>query len=99
MKSSLWGLQPLDYESPPTRSLVIAVENEELLFSCDGGELQKPRRPADSATVSVQVTNANDPLVFHPETLVVSAVDGAAPGIQLGIFNATDPDRNANQIR
>lgn len=92
-------IKPLDYESSPTRSLVIAVENEALLFSCAGGELRKPRRPADSATVSVQVTKANDPPVFHPETLVVSAVDGAAPGIQLGIFNATDPGRNANQIR
>ncbi|KAM5218708.1 cadherin-like protein 26 isoform 2-T2 [Hipposideros larvatus] len=92
-------IKPLDYESPPTQSLVIAVENEELLFSCDGGELQWPRRAAASATVRVQVTDANEPPAFHTGTLMVSEVDGAGPGVQLGIFNATDPDRNASQIR
>ncbi|XP_058419389.1 cadherin-like protein 26 [Diceros bicornis minor] len=92
-------IKPLDYETHPAQSLVVAVENEELLFSCEGGKLQKPRKAAASATVSVLVTDANDPPAFHPRSFIVSEVDGARPGIQLGIFNAVDPDRTASQIR
>ncbi|XP_054429509.1 cadherin-like protein 26 [Pteronotus mesoamericanus] len=91
-------IEALDYETRPTWSLVIAVENEEPLFSCEGGE---PRRPqaAASATVRVQVTDTNDPPAFHPPTLLVSEVDGAGPGTRLGSFNATDPDGPHSQIR
>ncbi|KAB1262465.1 Cadherin-like protein 26, partial [Camelus dromedarius] len=92
-------IKPLDYETHPAWSLVVAMENEEPLFSCEAGRLQKPRRAVASATVSVQVTNANDPPAFHPATFIVSVADGAGPGIQLGIFNAMDPDRTASQIR
>ncbi|XP_014704681.1 cadherin-like protein 26 isoform X2 [Equus asinus] len=92
-------IKPLDYETHPVRSLVIAVENEELLFSCEGGKILKPRKAVASATVSVQVMDANDPPAFHPGSFVVSEVDGAKPGIQLGTFNALDPDKTASQIR
>lgn len=98
-KPSLWDSQPLDYETHPVRSLVIAVENEELLFPCEGGQVRGPGGAAASATVSVQVMDANDPPAFHPRSFVVSELDGARPGIQLGIFNATDPDRAASRIR
>uniref|UniRef100_A0A8C0P320 Cadherin domain-containing protein n=1 Tax=Canis lupus familiaris TaxID=9615 RepID=A0A8C0P320_CANLF len=51
------------------------------------------------ATVSVQVTDSNDPPAFHPRSFVVSEADGARPGIQLGAFNATDPDGAVGRIR
>lgn len=35
-KPCLWVPQPLDYETRPARSLIIAVENEELLFPGEG---------------------------------------------------------------
>ncbi|XP_034497465.1 cadherin-like protein 26 [Ailuropoda melanoleuca] len=92
-------IKPLDYETHPVRSLVITVENEELLFPCEGGQVRGPVGAAASATVSVQVMDANDPPAFHPRSFVVSELDGARPGIQLGIFNATDPDRAASRIR
>lgn len=93
------GWQPLDHETQPAWSLVVAVENEEPLFSCEGGQLQRPRQASASAIVSVRVTNANDPPTFHPGTFIVSEVDGAGPGTRLGMFNATDPDRTAGKIR
>ncbi|XP_045384836.1 cadherin-like protein 26 [Lemur catta] len=92
-------IKPLDHEPQPVRSLVITVENEEQLFSCEGGGLQQPRRAAASATVSVQVTNANDPPAFHPESFLVSEEEGARPGTLLGTFRAVDPDGTASQIR
>ncbi|EPQ19832.1 Cadherin-like protein 26 [Myotis brandtii] len=93
-------IKALDYETHPACSLVIAVENEELLVPCEAGELQKPRREtAASATVLVQVTDANNPPAFHPRSFVVSEVEGARPGTRLGRFNATDPDGSGSQIR
>ncbi|XP_070237571.1 cadherin-like protein 26 isoform X5 [Bos mutus] len=92
-------IKPLDHETQAEWNLVVAVENEEPLFSCDAGQLQRPRQASASATVSVRVTNVNDPPTFHPGTFIVSEVDGAGPGTQLGMFNATDPDRTAGQIR
>lgn len=93
-------IKALDYETHPASSLVIAVENEELLVPCEAGELQKPRRKAAaSAMVLVQVTDANDPPAFHPRSFVVSEVEGARPGTRLGRFNATDPDGSGSQIR
>ncbi|XP_070275778.1 cadherin-like protein 26 isoform X2 [Myotis yumanensis] len=93
-------IKALDYETHPECSLVIAVENEELLVPCEAGELQKPRRKtAVSAMVLVQVTDANDPPAFHPRSFVVSEVEGARPGTRLGRFNATDPDGGGSQIR
>uniref|UniRef100_H0WQI7 Cadherin-like protein 26 n=1 Tax=Otolemur garnettii TaxID=30611 RepID=H0WQI7_OTOGA len=92
-------VKPLDYETHPVRSLVITVENEDPLFSCEGGELRQPRVAVASATVSVQVMDANDPPAFHPESFVVSKEEGARPGTQLGTFNAVDPDKTASRIR
>ncbi|XP_044783767.1 cadherin-like protein 26 isoform X4 [Bubalus bubalis] len=92
-------IKPLDHETQAEWNLVVAVENEEPLFLCEGGQLQRPRQASASATVSVRVTNVNDPPTFHPGTFIVSEVDGAGPGTQLGMFNATDPDRTAGQIR
>lgn len=51
------------------------------------------------AAVSVRVTDANAPPAFHPTDFIVGEVDGTGPGIQSGIFNATDPDRSAGQLR
>lgn len=91
--------QPLDYETQAAHSLVIVVENQEQLFSCEEGQPQPSTKAMASATVSVQVVDANDPPAFHPRSFTVSEEDGARPGIRLGGFNATDPDRPANQIR
>lgn len=98
-QSSLWDSQPLDYETHPVQSLVIAVDNEEPLFPCEEGQLRGPRGAGTRATVSVQVTDSNDPPAFHPRSFVVSEADGARPGIQLGAFNATDPDGAVGRIR
>lgn len=98
-KSSPWP-QALDYETRPACNLVIAVENEELLVPCEAGVLGTPgRKAAASATVLVQVTDSNDPPVFHPRSLVVREVAGARPGTRLGRFNATDPEGSDGQIR
>uniref|UniRef100_A0A8C5ULN5 Cadherin-like protein 26 n=1 Tax=Microcebus murinus TaxID=30608 RepID=A0A8C5ULN5_MICMU len=80
-------IKPLDHESRPVRSLVITVENEEPLFSCQRGELRQPRGAAASATVSVQVS------------VVVSLEEGARPGTPLGTLSAIDPDGPASQMR
>ncbi|XP_040588816.1 cadherin-like protein 26 isoform X2 [Mesocricetus auratus] len=92
-------IKPLDYETQAAHSLVIVVENQEQLFSCEEGQPQPSTKAMASATVSVQVVDANDPPAFHPRSFTVSEEDGARPGIRLGGFNATDPDRPANQIR
>lgn len=75
------------------------MDNEEPLSPCAGHALQKPGRAAASATVSLQVTDANDPPAFHPRSFVVTEAEGARPGTPLGRFNATDPDRTGGQIR
>lgn len=78
------------------------VDNEEPLFSCKGGGGGEPQRPglvAASATVSVQVLDANDPPAFHPRSFVVSEVEDARPGTQLGSFKATDPDGPGSGVR
>ncbi|XP_045430951.1 cadherin-like protein 26 [Pipistrellus kuhlii] len=93
-------IKALDYETRPACSLVITVENEEMLIPCEAGMLGTPgRKAAASATVLVQVTDANDPPVFHPRSLVVREVAGARPGMHLGRFNATDPEGSDGQIR
>ncbi|EAW75422.1 cadherin-like 26, isoform CRA_f, partial [Homo sapiens] len=89
-------IKPLDYETRPAQSLIIVVENEERLVFCERGKLQPPRKAAASATVSVQVTDANDPPAFHPQSFIVNKEEGARPGTLLGTFNAMDPD---SQIR
>nr|XP_042133051.1 cadherin-like protein 26 [Peromyscus maniculatus bairdii] len=92
-------IKPLDYETQAAHSLVIIVENREQLFSCEEGQLQPSKKAMASTTVSVQVVDTNDPPAFHPRTFIISEEDGARPGIQLGDFNATDPDRITSQIR
>ncbi|XP_036915901.1 cadherin-like protein 26 isoform X2 [Sturnira hondurensis] len=85
-------IKALDFEAHPSRSLIIVVENKEPLFSCEGGEPRRPGLVAASATVSVQVLDANDPPAFHPGSIIISEVEGARPGTQLGSFKATDPE-------
>ncbi|KAM6163891.1 cadherin-like protein 26 [Rhynchocyon petersi] len=91
-------IKPLDYETLPSRTLVISVQNEEPLFLCEGGELEWPAESGASATVTVEVTDANDSPAFHPSTVIVSGEDGAGPGLLLGIFNATDPDGMSSHV-
>ncbi|CAH6776682.1 Cdh26 [Phodopus roborovskii] len=92
-------IKPLDYETQAAHSLVVVVENQEQLFSCEEGQSQPSTKAMASATVSIQVVDTNDPPDFHPRSFMVSEEDGAGPGIQLGDFNATDPDRITSQIR
>ncbi|XP_021050372.1 cadherin-like protein 26 isoform X2 [Mus pahari] len=92
-------IKPLDYESQVAHSLVIAVENQEQLFVCTEGQLQPLRKVMASTVVSVHVLDTNDPPAFYPQSFIVSEEDGAWPAIQLGYFNATDPDRADSQIR
>ncbi|KAF6087551.1 cadherin 26 [Phyllostomus discolor] len=92
-------VKALDYEAHPSRSLIVVVENEEPLFSCQGGKPQRLGLVAASATVTVQVTDTNDPPAFHPTSFVVSEVEGARPGTQLGSFKATDPDGPGSGVR
>ena len=91
--------QALDYEAHPVHSLIIVVENEEPLFSCEGGEPQRPRLAVASTTVSVQVTDTNHPPAFHPSSFVISEVKSPGPGTQLGSFKAIDPDSSGSQVR
>ncbi|CAO2577395.1 Cadherin-like protein 26, partial [Lemmus lemmus] len=88
-------IKPLDYETQTAHSLVIVVRNQEPLFSCEEGQAQLSTKAMASTTVTVQVVDTNDPPAFYPRSFIVSEEDGAGPGIQLGDFNATDPDRVA----
>ncbi|XP_027631172.1 cadherin-like protein 26 [Tupaia chinensis] len=94
-------IKPLDYETGPAPSLLIVAENEEPFFSCKAGRLQRLQEAeaVARATVRVRVLDADVPPAFHPPSFLVSAQDGAGPGIHLGTFNASDPDRAAGQIR
>ncbi|XP_031229645.1 cadherin-like protein 26 isoform X1 [Mastomys coucha] len=92
-------IKPLDFETQVAHSLIIIVENQEQLFVCKEGQLQPSRKPVASTIVVVQVLDTNDPPAFHPRSFIVSEEDGAWPAIQLGYFNATDPDRADSQIR
>ncbi|KAM6147529.1 LOW QUALITY PROTEIN: cadherin-like protein 26 [Erethizon dorsatum] len=83
--------QPLDCDTHAARSLVIAVEKEQL-SSCKGHSLQQPRRAAASATVRVQGVDTNDAPAFHPQGYF-SREDGSRPRIQPGTFSAMEPDR------
>ncbi|KAM7125993.1 cadherin-like protein 26 isoform 3-T3 [Molossus nigricans] len=92
-------IKALDYEAHPTWSLIVAVDNEEPLSPCARRTLQEPTGAAASVTVSLQVTDANEPPAFHPGSFVVTEAEGARPGTPLGRFSATDPDRTGGQIR
>ncbi|XP_074144841.1 cadherin-like protein 26 isoform X1 [Sminthopsis crassicaudata] len=89
-------IKPLDYENLPDRKLVIVVENEEPFFSCEKDQFGNG---TSTATVNVEVIDTNDPPQFHPPNFIVQEVDGAGPGIQLGRYNATDPDGDSKNIR
>ncbi|XP_051832642.1 cadherin-like protein 26 [Antechinus flavipes] len=89
-------IKPLDYENLPDRKLVIVIENEEPFSSCEKDQFGNG---TSTATVNVKVIDTNDPPQFHPPNIIVQEVDGAGPGIQLGRYNATDPDGNSKNIR
>ncbi|XP_075383795.1 cadherin-like protein 26 [Tenrec ecaudatus] len=91
-------LKPLDHEMLPHRHLVISVENEERLFSCEAGKLRKPAEAKARVSVDVTVVDRNEPPVFHPETLIVTRKDGDGPGLHLGVVKAIDPDGTSSHV-
>ncbi|KAH1181923.1 cadherin-like protein 26 [Mauremys mutica] len=92
-------IKPLDHEGDLEKRLVISVENEEPLFSCDKGKLRSRPVAPISASVAVKVLDRNDAPEFHPLTLVFQKEEGVKPGTRLGKYSAVDPDVVPNKIK
>ncbi|OCT62454.1 hypothetical protein XELAEV_18043535mg [Xenopus laevis] len=92
--------KPLDFEGTPFKKVVIAVENEELLFTCLNSKVKVNSSPVlNNVTVSITVLDNNDAPIFSPLNLIVREKEGLKAGTVLGKLNATDPDRVPNKIR
>ncbi|XP_040291839.1 cadherin-like protein 26 [Bufo bufo] len=93
-------IKPLDFEGTPTKTVVISVENEEPLFSCQNNQLRMDRtNDWSKVTISITVIDSNDAPVFYPQTKTIREREGVKPGTVLGTVNASDPDRVPNKIR
>ncbi|XP_071967095.1 cadherin-like protein 26 [Engystomops pustulosus] len=93
-------IKPLDFEGTPTKTVVIAVENEEPFFSCQDNKLRMDKTIArNNVTINISVVDANDAPIFSPATKIIREKEGIKPGTILATFNATDPDRVPNKIR
>ncbi|XP_066443783.1 cadherin-like protein 26 isoform X2 [Eleutherodactylus coqui] len=93
-------VKPLDFEGDPTKTVVVAVENEEALYSCVNNKLVMDKTTAKStATLRISVIDTNDAPVFSPSTRIIREKEGVKPGTVLGKCNATDTDIVPNKIR
>ncbi|XP_056403543.1 cadherin-like protein 26 [Hyla sarda] len=95
-------IKPLDFEGTPTKTVVIAVENEEPYFSCQASsnKLRMDKKVTqNNATISITVIDSNDAPVFSPPSKVIREKEGLKPGTVLATFNATDYDKVPNKIR
>uniref|UniRef100_A0A8D0C1L3 Cadherin-like protein 26 n=1 Tax=Salvator merianae TaxID=96440 RepID=A0A8D0C1L3_SALMN len=90
-------IKPLAYNAMEWK-LVISVENEEPLFSCDRGKMQSSLAKA-KAYVNVNVTEKNDAPQFIPPVLVLRQEEGATPGTRIGVFTAKDAHTEPHSIR
>ncbi|XP_075427481.1 cadherin-like protein 26 isoform X2 [Ascaphus truei] len=93
-------IKPLDFQKTPEMKLVISVENEEALFSCEQGKLtMNPSPQLSNVALNIIVLDRNDPPLFYPASQIIRQKEGLMPGTVLGKLNATDPDKVPNKIR
>ncbi|XP_041852629.1 cadherin-13 isoform X1 [Melanotaenia boesemani] len=79
-------IKPLNYEATAFHTLLIKVENEDLLVPDVG------YGPSSTATVHVTVEDVNEGPVFFPDPLIVNKMENIAVGSFVASLNATDPD-------
>ncbi|XP_037539093.1 cadherin-13 [Nematolebias whitei] len=79
-------VKPLDYETIAFHTLLIKVENEDLLVPNVG------YGPSSTATVHVTVEDINEGPVFMPDPLIVTRMENVPVGSFVASLNATDPD-------
>ncbi|XP_069018997.1 cadherin-13 [Embiotoca jacksoni] len=79
-------VKPLDYEASDFHTLLIRVENEDLLLSDVG------YGPSSTATVHVKVEDINEGPVFFPDPFIVTRMENIPVGSFVASLNATDPD-------
>ncbi|XP_026166610.1 cadherin-13 isoform X1 [Mastacembelus armatus] len=79
-------VKPLDYEATAFHTLLIRVENEDLLVPDVG------YGPSSTATVHVTVMDINEGPVFFPDPLTVTRMENIPVGSFVASLNATDPD-------
>lgn len=78
--------KPLDYEATAFHTLLIKVENEDILVPDVG------YGPSSTATVHVTVLDINEGPVFFPDPLMVTRMENIPLGSFVASLNATDPD-------
>ncbi|TNN85026.1 Cadherin-13 [Liparis tanakae] len=78
--------KPLDYEATAFHTLLIKVENEDILVPDVG------YGPSSTATVHVTVLDINEGPVFFPDPLLVTRMENIPLGSFVASLNATDPD-------
>ncbi|XP_069809528.1 cadherin-like protein 26 isoform X10 [Dendropsophus ebraccatus] len=93
-------IKPLDYEGTPTKTVVISVENEEPLYTCQSNKMKIATSVTYSnATISITVIDSNDAPVFVPAKKTVWEKEGVKAGTILVTYNASDPDKVPNKIK
>lgn len=89
--STLFVLQPLDYEISAFHTLLIKVENEDPLIP------DIAYGPSSTATVQITVEDVNEGPVFHPNPMTVTKQENIPIGSIVLTVNATDPDTLQHQ--
>ncbi|XP_053561585.1 cadherin-like protein 26 [Bombina bombina] len=93
-------IKPLDFEGTPKKQIVISVENEEPLSSCQNGKVKVEKSSnQNNLTINVSVLDTNDAPIFTPIRPVIREKEGLKAGSVLLKVNATDPDLVPNKIR
>lgn len=83
--------QPLDYEISAFHTLLIKVENEDLLVP------DVLYDTSSTATVQITVLDVNEGPIFHPNPMVVTKQENISVGSIVLTVNATDPDTLQHQ--
>ncbi|XP_015220216.2 cadherin-like protein 26 [Lepisosteus oculatus] len=87
-----------DYEEASLKNLVIAVENEEPLFTCPGTASHRNLYGPQTVNVSVAVKNINDAPVFQGLKPVYVS-EAAKPGTVLTTLVAKDDETHLSKMR
>ncbi|XP_034282423.1 cadherin-13 [Pantherophis guttatus] len=84
-------VKPLDYEISAFHTLLIKVENEDLLVP------DVLYDTSSTATVQITVLDVNEGPIFHPNPMVVTKLENIPIGSVVLTVNATDPDTLQHQ--
>ncbi|XP_053126597.1 cadherin-13 isoform X2 [Hemicordylus capensis] len=84
-------VKPLDYEISAFHTLLIKVENEDLLVP------DIAYGTSSTATVQITVLDVNEGPIFHPDPMTVTKQENIPIGSVVLTVNATDPDTLQHQ--